>query len=139
MSEVTGLTGPSPYINTNNAASSNELAGLRSILIVAVPAAIFATVFLASFIYSCCRFLVTPALGEASAAPAALVAGKTEAPLHKQETTVIVVQPWEQVAIAKREVHEREISQANVNSKISQLEQISSPPQYVYVVVTQPA
>ena len=33
MSEVTGLTGPSPYINTNIAASSNEVAGLRSILI----------------------------------------------------------------------------------------------------------
>ena len=64
---------------------------------VAVPAAVVATVFLTSFIYSCYRFLVTPALGEASAAPAALVAGKAEAHLHKQEIPVIVVQSGKQV------------------------------------------
>ena len=64
---------------------------------VAVPAAILATVFLASFIYSCYRFLVTPALGEASAIPATLDAGKKDAPLQKQEIPVIVVQSGEQV------------------------------------------
>ena len=64
---------------------------------VSIPAAIVATVFLASFIYSCYRGLVTPALSEASAVPATLDAGKRDAPLQKQEIPVIVVQSGEQV------------------------------------------
>ena len=64
---------------------------------VAVPAAIVATVFLTSFVYSCYRFLVTPAVSEASAAPAATIARKTEASLQAKEIPVIVVQPGEQV------------------------------------------
>ena len=44
-----------------------------------------------------------------------------------------------QVAIAKREAHQSEIALANVKAKVVQLEQIPSAPQYVYIVVTQPA
>ena len=64
---------------------------------VTIPAAIVATVFLTSFIYSCYRFLVTPALAEVSAVPVASAAVTMQAPLQKQEVPVIVVQPGEQV------------------------------------------
>ena len=59
---------------------------------VAVPATIVAIVFLTSFVYSCYRFLVPPALAEASATT-------TQALMQKQEIPVMTIQTGEQVKL----------------------------------------
>ena len=64
---------------------------------VAIPAAIIATVFLTSFVYSCYRYLVTPVLAEASAASAASAAATMHTPLQEQKIPVIIVQSGQQV------------------------------------------
>ena len=73
---------------------------LRTFLLrhaVAIPAAIVATVFLTSFVYSCYRYLVTPVLAEASTASAASAAATMHAPQQEQKIPVIIVQPGQQV------------------------------------------